>query len=250
MRAVKLTTYGLFVVFFSLLLITSTVRLGVNSLNLYQYGFHKYKVSQVTGLDEGQLKEIAGKLVDYFNSKVETPQMQVVKESQLSSRAEGESILGDSKEVDLFHDYELVHLQDVKRLFQITYGVQAASLAYLIIYTLLFLLCRKGRWQDLIRRLMWGCVFTLCLIVGIGIVSFFGFEQLFIQFHYLVFGDPISSPWVLDPSKDYLIMLFPPPFWQHITILGGTTIAVEALLFGIIAWLVPFCYQRHKLVKH
>ena len=234
MRVVKLTTYGLFVVCFSLLLITSTVHLGVNNVYLYQYGFHKYQVSQVTGLDEGQLKEISEKLVDYFDSKAETPQIMIVK---------------GGNEFELYHDYELIHLHDVKSLFQIAYRVQAASLAYLIIYALLFLLWRKGRWQDLAKGIERGCILTLCLLAGMGIVSILGFEQLFIQFHYLVFGDPSTSPWVLDPSKDYLIMLFPSPFWQDIAVLGGITIAAEALLFGSIAWLAPFLYQKRRLSR-
>ena len=234
MRVVKLTTYGLFVVCFSLLLITSTVHLGVNNVYLYQYGFHKYQVSQVTGLDEGQLKEISEKLVDYFNSKAETPQIMIVK---------------GGNEFELYHDYELVHLHDVKNLFQIAYRVQAASLAYLIIYALLFLLWRKGRWQDLAKGIGRGCILTLCLLAGMGIVSILGFEQLFIQFHYLVFGDPSSSPWVLDPGKDYLIMLFPSPFWQDIAVLGGITIAAEALFFGSIAWLAPFLHQKRRLSR-
>ena len=92
MRTVKLITYGLFIVCFSLVLLTSTVRLGVNSVHLYQHGFDKYQASQATGLDERQLEEIAERLVAYFNSKVETPQIMIVKESQPSLRAEGEAI--------------------------------------------------------------------------------------------------------------------------------------------------------------
>jgi len=246
MRTVKLITYGLFIVCFSLMLLTSTVRLGVDSAHLYQYGFHKYQASQATGLDERQLEEIAEKLVAYFNFKVETPQIMIVKESQPSLRAEGEAISEDSIEIKLFKEHELVHLQDVRKLFQINYWLQIASLAYVMIYVLLFLLWRKGRWQDLVKGIRHGCVLTLCLIAVMGIVSIFNFEQLFIQFHYLVFGDPSTSPWMLDPGKDYLIMLFPPPFWQDIAMLGGITIAAEALLIGGIAWLVPFVYQKRR----
>jgi len=225
-------TYWLFIICFFLLLLTSTVRLGVSSMRIYEYGFDKYHISQVTEIDETQLSQVARRLVDYFNSRVETPQTKVVNKY--------------GEEFELFHDYELVHLQDVKGLFQLDYRVQVASLAYVVIYALLFLLWRKGRWQDLAKGIRRGCALTLILIAVVGIASIFGFEQLFIRFHYLTFGDPSASPWMLDPSKDYLIMLFPGGFWQDIAMFGGITIAVEAFLLGSIAWAVPFIYQRRK----
>lgn len=231
LKIIKTVTYWLFIICFSFLLLTSTVRYGINSMHIYEYGFDKYHISRVTGIDRTQLSEAARRLVDYFNSKVETPQMEVVK---------------DGKEIKLFHDYELTHLEDVKGLFQLDYLVQRVSLAYIVIYALLFLLWRKGRWQNLAKGVSRGCALTLILIAVLGIASIFGFEQLFIQFHYLVFGNPSSSPWMLDPSKDYLIMLFPESFWEDIAFLGGMTLAVEALLLGSIAWAVPFIYKRHK----
>ena len=231
MKVIHIVAYGLFILCFSLLIVTSTARFEINSVRLYENGFHKYQVSQTTGIDEIQLEGIARRLIDYFNSRAETPQMKVIK---------------NGEEFELFHDYELVHLQDVKRLFQVNYWLQVASLAYVVVYVLLFLLWRKGRWQDLVRGIRRGCVLTLCFIALIGFVSFFGFEQIFIQFHYLVFGDPSSSPWVLDPGKDYLIMLFPEPFWQDVAILGGVTIAAQSLLLGAIAWGIPFVHRRRK----
>jgi integral membrane protein TIGR01906 len=229
MNIIKTATYWLFIICFPILIITSTVRLGVSSVHLYEYGFHKYHISQVTGIDEVQLSQVAVMLTDYFNSRVETPQIEVVNKH--------------GEEFDLFHDYELIHLEDVKGLFHLDYRVQLISLAYIIIYVLLFLFWRKGRWQDLAKGIWRGCILTLVLIAALGIVSIFGFERLFIQFHYLAFTNPY---WMLDPSKDYLIMLFPGGFWQDVALLGGGTIAGEALFLGGIAWTVPFIYRRRK----
>jgi len=225
LKIIKPVTYWLFIICLPLLFLTSTVRLGVNSTHTYEYGFDKYGISEVTKIDKTQLSGIARRLIDYFNSKAETPQIE---------------------ELKLFQEHELVHLEDVKKLFQLDYRIQMVSLAYLIIYVLLFLLWGKGCWQDLAKGIRRGCALTLVLIATLSIASVFNFDQLFIQFHYLVFGDPSFSPWILDPSKDYLIRLFPPPFWQDIAMLGGIAIAVEALLLGGAAWAIPFICQRRK----
>jgi len=220
--------YWLFIVCIPLLLLTSTIALAVNSMRIYELGFEKYQISRVTGIDEVQLNEIAERLIDYFNSRVETPQVQVVKEG---------------REFQLYHDYELIHLQDVKGLFRIDYIVLAASLAYIIVYILLFLLWRKGHWQDITKGITRGCIITLGLLAIGGIASIFSFEQLFIQFHLISFNNPY---WMLDPNRDYLIMLFPGGFWQDVVLISGGAIAVEALLLGGIAWAVPRIHQKHR----
>ncbi len=239
MKIAKVVAYWLFIICFPLLLLTSTVRLGVNSMRLYEYGFDRYGVSEDTGIDREQLGNVAKRLVDYFNFRLETPQTMVVIEAE--------------EEIPLFQEddqnRELTHLADVRRLFQFNHRVQLASLAYIIIYSLMSLRGKRsnlkrwkgGRWQDLAKGVRNGCALALVLIAVLGIASILiDFEQLFVQFHHVAF----DNPWWM--SSGYLPRLFPEQFWQDIAFLGAGVIAAEALLLGGIAWAVPFIYQKHK----
>lgn len=239
MKIIKTVTHWLFIICVPLLLLTSTIRLGVNSMRLYEYGFDRYGVSEDTGIDREQLGNVAKRLVDYFNFRVETPQMMVVIEG--------------GEEIPLFQEddqnRELTHLADVRRLFQFNHRVQLASLAYIIIYSLMSLRgkrsnlkrWKRGRWQDLAKGIRQGCALTLVLIAVLGIASILiDFEQLFVQFHHVAF----DNPWWM--SSGYLPKLFPEQFWQDIAFLGAGVIAAEALLLGGIAWAAPFIYQKHK----
>ena len=231
MKIAKVVAYWLFIICLPLLLLTSTVRLGINSTRLYEYGFDRYGVSENTGIDREQLGNVAKRLVDYFNFRVETPQMMVV--------IEGE------EEIPLFQEddqnRELTHLADVRRLFQFNHRVQLASLVYIIICVLLFLLWRKGRWQGLAKGIRRGCALTLAIIAVLGIASILvDFEQLFVQFHHVAF----DNPWWM--SSGYLPRLFPEQFWQDIAFLGAGAIAAASLLLGGIAWAAPSIYQKHK----
>lgn len=228
MKIAGLAARWLFIICFPLLFLTSTVRCGASSIHVYEYAFDRYGISEVTNMERAQLSEIARRLVDYFNSKVETPQMNVVNQY--------------GEEFELFHDYELIHLRDVKSLFQLDHRVQEASLGYIVIYSLLFLLWRKGRWQNLAKEVSWGCALTLALMAVVGIASIFDFEQLFVQFHRISFSNPY---WMLDPSRDYLIMLFPEDFWRDVALVGGGAIVAEALLLGGIAWAIPSIHKRY-----
>ena len=221
-KIIATALHWLFILSFPLLFTTTTVRGEVNCARLYEYGFDKYNVSQTTALNSTQLSAVAQRLIGFFNSRVETPQMNVTNEN--------------GEEFALFHDYELVHLDDVKRLFRLNSLVQEAVLVYIIAYILLFFLKMKRRWQDLARGIMWGCVLTLALLGGLGIASLFFFEEMFIQFHLVVFH---NLYWLLDPGKDYLIMLFPQGFWMDAVYIGVAMIVAGALLSGGIAWAVP-----------
>jgi len=238
-KVIKVAVYWLFIICVPLLLLTSTIRLGVNSMRLYEYGFDRYGVSEDTGIDREQLGNVAKRLVDYFNFRVETPQMMVVIESE--------------EEIPLFQEddqnRELTHLADVRRLFQFNHRVQLASLAYIIIYSLMSLRgkrsnlkrWKRGRWQDLAKGVRNGCALALALIAVLGIASILiDFEQLFVQFHHVAF----DNPWWM--SSGYLPRLFPEQFWQDTAFLGAGVIAAEALLLGGIAWAAPFIYQKHK----
>ena len=220
--------YWIFIICFPILLLTSTARLLVNSTHVYEYGFDKYEISEATGIDESQLSQVATSLIDYFNSRVETLQIKVVK---------------DEREFELFHDYELIHLEDVKGLLRLDYLVQGIVFAYVVTYALLFLLWQRGRRQDLAKGITRGSILTLGLIAVSGIASIFSFQWLFIQFHRVSFSNPY---WMLDPSRDYLIMLFPPGFWQDAAIIGGGAIVAGALLLGGIAWAIPSIHQRRS----
>ena len=228
-KIIATALYWLFILSFPLLLATTTVRGEVNCARLYEYGFDKYNVSQTTALNSTQLSAIAQRLIGFFNSRVETPQMNVTNEN--------------GEEFALFHDYELVHLDDVKRLFRLNSLVQEAVLVYIIAYILLFFLKMKRRWQDLARGIMWGCVLTLALLGGLGLASLFFFEEMFIQFHLLVFP---NLYWLLDPSTDYLIMLFPQGFWMDAVYIGVGLVVAVALLSGGLAWAIPRKIKNQK----
>jgi integral membrane protein (TIGR01906 family) len=66
-----------------------------------------------------------------------------------------------------------------------------------------------------------------------AIASVINFDWLFTQFHIASFN---NSYWMLDPSTDYLIMLFPGGFWQDIAWFGCGLILAETLFTGSIAW--------------
>ena len=217
MRILGITAKWLFILCLPILLLTASIGWTANSLWLYKYGFEKYDVSQTTGLAELELEKAAEGLISYFNSDEEYISLTVVKAGE---------------PFELFNQREVAHLKDVKGLIWLDYRLWLGTLIYIVAYAGVSLFWRrKGYW----RRLAWGVVggggITLALMLALGLGTLLNFDQLFLQFHLISFANEL---WLLDPTKDYLIMLFPRGFWYDAALLcGGITAGLAVVLGGV-----------------
>jgi integral membrane protein (TIGR01906 family) len=210
--------YWLFACCLPVLLVTSTICWEVNELRLYEYGFEKYDISQVTGLDNQQLSTVAQHLIDYFDLRTDTAQIEVNK---------------NGTKFELYNERELIHLEDIKNLVQRDYWVQRGSLILMVLCAMLLLFIFKSGWRLPVKGLFWGSAITLGMMIILALWALFGFEQFFIIFHLISFS---NQYWMLDPARDYLIRLFPEGFFYDAALLGYGVIMFEALLIGGIAW--------------
>lgn len=207
----------LFVLCLPLLLISAGLAGAFNSLWLYKFGFDKYDISQKTGIAEVELEKAARGLISYFNSGEEDISVSVIK---------------DGRPFTLFNEREVAHLRDVKELVRLDYRVLLASLLYALVFTGLSLF-RWRNWRQLARGAMWGGALTLALMAVLRVVTLFNFDQFFRQFHLLSFTNDL---WLLDPSKDYLLMLFPGGFWYDATQFIALGVGMAAVLVTGLAW--------------
>ena len=197
------------------LLLTVSIGWAANSLWLYERGFGEYNVSQTTGLAEPELKKAANGLISYFNSDEETIALTVVK---------------DDKPFVLFNQQEIAHLKDVKGLIWLDYSLLLGTGIFVVAYAGLGLFWRKDR-RQLARGVVGGSGITLALMLALGLATLLGFDQLFLEFHLISFANDL---WLLDPTKDYLIMLFPKGFWYDMTIFCAlATAGLAVVLSGV-----------------
>ena len=224
MKTVKILAQWLFVLCLPVLLFTASVSFAANSSWLYEYGFNKYDVSQVTGLAPAELEKVARGLISYWNSGDETFNITVIKEGQPFT---------------LFNEREVNHLKDVKAIFQLVYKLLMGTGIYALIYTGIALFW----WRDKRRLglgLLWGSGLSIALMVALGLAAIFDFHWLFWQFHLASFTNDL---WLLDPTRDYLAMLFPEGFWFDAAIFCSAFKIVMALILGGVGWWVKKKYN-------
>ena len=217
MKIIKKTALVLFILCLPVMLFTASVSTAANCAWLYEYGFNKYDISRTTGIEPAELERAAHGLINYWNSGDKTFNITVLKNGQPFT---------------LFNEREVSHLKDVKALFRLVYQCLLGSFIYALVFTGLALLLWKDR-KLLAAGLMWGSGLSVFLMIALGLAAIADFRWLFWQFHILSFTNDL---WQLDPSRDYLIMLFPEGFWFDAAIICSAFKVFLALILGFTGW--------------
>jgi integral membrane protein (TIGR01906 family) len=219
MKILKIIAQILFVLCLPVLLFTASVSAAANCIWLYDYGFHKYDIPAVTGIDYSELHKAANGIIHYWNSADKTIDITVIK---------------DGRPFTLFNEREVGHLVDVKALFRLAYKFLLGTAIYAIVFVALALWAWKDK-KLLGVGFMWGAGFSIMLIIMLGAAALVDFNWLFTQFHLLSFTNDL---WLLDPATDYLIMLFPEGFWSDAVSIIFGLMALLALAIGFTGWRV------------
>jgi len=226
MKIFQKILFWLFSLCLPIFLVTGTIAWEVNSLSLYVYGFDKYDISEATGLDSQQLRTVAQRLIDYFDLRADSTQVEVSR--------------GGAK-VGLFNERELIHLEDVRNLIQRDYWVARGVFLLMVIFAVALIFGFKSGWREPMKGLFCGSIITLGLMVVLGVWAVVGFDQFFLLFHLVSFTNQF---WMLDPAHDYLIRLFPEGFFYDAAMLGYGVVMLSALLIGGLSWGVPRLISR------
>lgn len=222
-RALKGIAGGLFILSLPVIFGTVGLRWLVSDTGWYQQGFARYGVSDRTGMAPSELARAADRISGYLLLQENSIQMPVkivpVK-------------IGDETR-PLFNEREISHMVDVRHLLGGFYALQTGAAAYAFLYLLFSRLwLRRGYWAGLGSGLRRGGALTLGLFAAIGLLSLLDFDELFLRFHLMSFDNDL---WILDPTRDHLIMMFPQGFWYDSAIrlaMAGSAQAVGAILVG------------------
>ena len=206
------------VVSIPVLIISGTVNIYAHSAELYEYGFAKYRISAATGISDEQLNGVAQRMVDFFSGRLSSPQMTV--------QVNGLDRL-------LYSQKELVHMDDVRNIISVFKTLQtAAILAFLATGASVF--AALGM-RKLLRGIQAGAVVTVFVMGLLVVWALIDFNSLFYLFHIVSFSNDL---WLLDPSKDYLIMMFTESFFYDAAIMVIATVIAEAVVLGLIMLLI------------
>ena len=215
--ALKYLAIAGFIAAVPVFVITTNVRWVIDTPLLYSYGFDRYNIAAVTGIERAELHSAGRQIRDYFNNQDEFLDLRVVQGGVLRS---------------IYNQREVLHMKDVKGLVKGVYRIQEITGLYLIAFAVIGLALLRRRFLATLGRLIaLGGGLTLSLVLLVGLGSLVGFAWLFHAFHVISFSNDL---WQLDPSRDYLIAMFPESFFFDATMwIGGSTILATSALAAV-----------------
>ena len=208
-----------FVMLLPLLIIGTSLRGLVSDRELILQGFRDNQVAVTTGLDDAQLQRIADTFVAYFQAPPGQIQLQV-------------TAFGQSR--PLFNDKEVQHMEDVQALIQFFLRLQLVGAAVVVLRLAVAFAADRST-ISVGREMLWSAALMVGVVVLVGVLSLLDFDGLWTRFHQVAFRNDM---WLLDPRTDYLIMLFPEPFWFTGTMRMALTVGLQTIGTAVVGALL------------
>ena len=229
MLVFRWTATAIFVGTFPLFLLLSNVRIAAMEQRVYEYSFDHYDVVTRTGIDRVQLNQAASGIINYFHDN----------EALLSIR-----VTVDGHEKSLFNPREVIHMKDVKQLFQYAFRLHEALFVYVSAYVAaVFLWSRERSMRHLASQCIAAGIATIMLMLVAASGLLIGFDELFRYFHILSFSNDL---WLLNPRTDHLIQMFPSDFWFDVSLATGIITLFEGVLIALFG--IGYLMLRARIV--
>jgi len=217
MRYVGMVATVGFVLALPILLFTTNIRFLASDSRYLEGGLRRHDAAESTGIALGELDYAVGAIVRYFEDDAQTLRLLV---------------FADGEESALFSAEETIHMQDVKGLMRTIFRANEVSLGFVLAYvagTVLWSGERSGR--VLAKETLAAVGVGAALGLAVGILAIVGFDSAWERMHEIIFTNDF---WLLDPTTDRLIQMFPEAFWQEATfVVVGLALGEAVVLIAV-----------------
>ena len=210
------------------MLLLVNVELCSFNTEYFEEKYEQYNISDETGVGKEELTMITQKLLDYLKGNRE--------DILIFEEVNGE-------EEQIFGNRELMHLEDVKNLYQKGFLVKNISITILIIAISIITLYDRKKIQ---KTLNISATLSLGVMGLVGVLIYLDFYKYFIYFHKILFDNDL---WLLNPQTDILIQMYPLEFFNGIGLKVVIMFIIELFLILLLSKLAPRIKRIEKSNK-
>ena len=156
------------------------------NLNFYKNFYQKENLAPKIGTTYEELIKNTTNLLDYLNHK---------------------TILN----LDWYTDKDILHMQDVRTLYSLSYKTMIFFIVVFTISTILLIVLCKKRTIFYITNTFNKVLLAFIIVIGIlSCIISYNFTSFWIKFHQLLFSNDL---WLLSPDESNLIQMVPEDFF-------------------------------------
>ncbi|KNF09957.1 integral membrane protein DUF1461 [Gottschalkia purinilytica] len=221
----------LFVLFFVVLLpvtlLLTTVDMVTFNEKYFSDKYEEYDISKKTGMNKEDLSRVTKKLLNYIKGEDD--------DIKISA-----TINGQNRQV--FNEKEILHMKDVKDLFEKGHMIRNISLIVVILCLAIILILER---KKIGKYLMILSIYPLGIMGILALLMYIDFDKYFTYFHLLFFKNDL---WLLDPSKDILIQMLPQEFFYSIAYKISFIFILELVILLIVGFILNKKFNRRKFI--
>ena len=200
----RLTLTTITSLIFILIIISGSLNFIVRSSLIYDYNISTYSIEKRTSLSLEKIKEINLEIRSYFFNEKEL------------------------LDIDIYSDKEILHMKDVKSVMNFIFDLgKILSIVFCILAFVLYSYFKVYIYKLIFYSL--SLFLSIMMFLGTSFLLFF--QELFIIFHEIAFNNDL---WILNPKKDYLLMMYPEDFFRDVAIL----ILVTSFILNVIVYIL------------
>ncbi|MBM01794.1 MAG: TIGR01906 family membrane protein [Chloroflexi bacterium] len=190
---------------FIFIIISGSLNFIVRYDFIYDYNIATYSIDQRTSLNLEKIKEVNLNIKTYFFNKDEL------------------------LDVDIYSDKEVHHMKDVKSIMNLIFNL--GKILSIVFCVLIFLLYSYfGVHPN--KVILYSIILFSSILILLGTSFLLFFQEIFIIFHKIAFNNDL---WILDPNKDYLLMMFPEDFFRDVAVLIlGTSFLLNVIVYFLL----------------
>ena len=200
----RLTLTTITSLLFILIIISGCLNFIVRSSLIYDYNISVYSIESRTSLPLEKIKEINLSIRTYFFDENEL------------------------LDVDIYSDKEILHMKDVKSVMSFIFDL--SKVLSIIFCMLTFVLTSYFR-VNFYKLIFHSLILFSSILILLGASFLLFFQELFIIFHKIAFNNDL---WILNPSKDYLLMMHPENFFRDVAVF----ILLSSFLLNVIVYIL------------
>lgn len=156
------------------------------NLNFYKNFYQKENLAPTIGTTYDELIKNTTNLLDYLNHKT-------------------------MLNLDWYSDKDILHMQDVRTLYSLSYKTMIFFIVVFTISTILLIILCKKRTIFYITNTFNKVLLAFIIVIGIlSCIISYNFTSFWIKFHQLLFSNDL---WLLSPDESNLIQMVPEEFF-------------------------------------